>query len=336
MAARRPAPSPPRSPGRHHRHPAAPCDLPAGSATRRMPSTKPLPSVFSPISRPSRTHHAVDGPHQRCRLAQPVEMLDDGDLVRDGAVEAAKAHRPRTRPPRPRGRSGTTSMVRYRQSRPWWRKAASTMACVGFSDTGWPKQPTSSCSKFKVLVTRPPPARLSPTGPPHGPPWRRPASAGNSGREVNAIDAVALDDRAGIDERYPGGSGHMRVGGRKTLGTLFGALEQLARRLDRLGERWRAQQQNGWRRVGVPKRPVQIAQLLDRVDEHAGTERNPKGAAPNCGLKSFEPRRQDDQIEGQVCHQGRGQNTRCRSARHPAPAAPAGPPRRSYARSARR
>ena len=32
------------------------------------------------------------------------------------------------------------------------------------------------------------------------------------GREVNAIDAVAVDYRTSIDERYPGGSSHMRVG----------------------------------------------------------------------------------------------------------------------------
>src|SRR5438874_2692178 len=39
------------------------------------------------------THDAIDGPHQRRRFAESIEVLDDGHLVGDGAIEPAKTHR---------------------------------------------------------------------------------------------------------------------------------------------------------------------------------------------------------------------------------------------------
>jgi hypothetical protein len=50
-----------------------------------------LPSVFSQQFLAS-PHRAVDGADHRRRIAEPVEMFDDRDLVWDRAVEADPAH----------------------------------------------------------------------------------------------------------------------------------------------------------------------------------------------------------------------------------------------------
>ncbi len=65
---------------------------PAGSASWRSDSTKPLPSVFSPTSSGPTLLDAVDRTHEGGRLAQAIEMHQHRDLVRNRQVAAAKTH----------------------------------------------------------------------------------------------------------------------------------------------------------------------------------------------------------------------------------------------------
>ena len=68
-------------------------------------STKPWPSVLWPTSLSVGGHDGVDRSDDLGRLREAVEVVDDRDLVRSGAVETGPAHRPRPADGVPRHRA---------------------------------------------------------------------------------------------------------------------------------------------------------------------------------------------------------------------------------------
>ena len=129
--------------------PPAPRITIGGPAAGRMVATdsrKPLPSVLSPEELAVPDSHAVDRADGLRGRAEAVEMFDNGDLVRDRAVESLPLHRAA---PRTAARQVFRPDL-HRQippASPSAANAGSIMACVGFSATGNPKTPVSSCLK---------------------------------------------------------------------------------------------------------------------------------------------------------------------------------------------
>src|SRR4051794_13861919 len=120
---------------------------PAGDRIVARDWRNPLPSVFSPISSPPRLIAQFTAP---MISAAGFRRSSSGITATLWGIVQLKpcqfmARAPRTASPRC---SGRTSTVRYRQSRPIAASAGSTMAWVGFSATGNPKTPTSSCLKL--------------------------------------------------------------------------------------------------------------------------------------------------------------------------------------------
>ena len=94
--------------------------LPEGSVSSRRDSTKPLPSVFSPIHCPSFRTTQFTAPMRDADSPSPSRYSITFTLC--GMVQLnpwkPMALAPFTASSRP---SGATSMVRYRQSNSWWR-----------------------------------------------------------------------------------------------------------------------------------------------------------------------------------------------------------------------